>query len=317
MKLVNRLTYVLTLCAVSVSPCLVADCTDEVKDCQSGTFGEAHFEITDKPWGPNFSKSILAEVGNRSVRANGTVGWRACEEHWLKVSGEYLTQKQCYDFKIGKKDHWVQQAGVGAEYKQLFEIGYFSFLTTSGYYSYAPSKELSRHFCELASALVSRRIAGSHAWGGAFGFSFAILCDGLITVKANYDKVNYMRNYEEKLTSSGFGATIELEKRLYGQWDFNLLAELRRPFHYYFVSLTDHFVCYNGVSAGLFASYTNGMSHLPSQAAIGIQAAYTWQPFDCCEDPCILSFLTFDHWAKAPAFYAPEVLAIAEKLMLR
>lgn len=294
-----------------VAAFLQADCSDPYAHKRNAFLMPIGRVIVTPSFGDHYATSLLLEGGLRDARANLTLGTQM-EMGRLKVSGEYLTQRLTYDFASGKTHQWVQQGAVGAHYQHLLDCQALKALDLKGYYSYAPSKNLSNRTCD--DYIIERRIAGSNAWGVSFGGVATPFCEDLLNVTVAYDHVKYRRQFKSDKTVQGFGGTIDYTFRLQCCLDVNLKAEFRRPYNYYGLKFAWHRD--PNWTVGLFAGYTAGKYHLPRSTSAGIEFAYLFDSCGCVQrDACppLWTACDIQSWVQAPAVMMPEVLAIVDQ----
>lgn len=263
-----------------------------------------------------FAFSFLGEAGVRNFRINGTAGTWTTERSRLKIGGEFVDQRLSWNFRSGKSRHWVQQSGLGADWQYLIDCQCLKAFDFKGFYSYSPSKNLNSEVWQGERTF--RRILGARNYGGAVSATLAFNDTSTLEVAAIYDHVCYSRriDHTHKLVT-GIGGGFTFTSRLPGCVDFTLQAEFRRPFNFYGIKFSYPKGFGSAVTSAVFANYTRGKAGLPNALAVGLEFAFN---FGGCEsnanycgplwDPCNLA-----EWAAVPAFYSPEVLAIADDLV--
>lgn len=295
-----------------VAALLQADCDDTSTHKRNAWLMPIGRVVLTPSLGDHYGASLLAEGGLRDARANVTLGTQM-EFGRLKVSGEYLTQRLSYVFNSGKTHKWVQQGAVGLDYQHLLDYQVLKALDLKGYYSYAPSRNLSSREC--GNYTIQRRIAGSNAWGVNFGGVLTPFCEDLLNVTVGYDHVKYRRKHQHEKTVQGFGGSIDYTFRLQCCVDVNLKADFRRPYNYYGIKFAWHRD--RNWTAGLWAGYTAGKYHLPRSTAAGIEFAYFFDDVCGCDTrpdcPPLWSACDLQAWVAVPAIYMPEVLAIVDQ----
>ena len=273
--------------------------------------------------------SILGEAGAKNLRLGGTLGVRLEEDHYLKMSADYLLQKITYSFLTGHANEWVSQIALGGAYQ--YDIGGANEpqLNMNAFLSYAPSKSLSATFASftdntgsLSSIYEQRRIAGSFATGISPGFTVIPWRGARTGVALNYDRVRYDKIFAPQQNATGFGGTANLKQALSCDIDLAVAAAVRAPFNYYQAGLTYHPLPHiAGWQFGLDTGYTSGKVTLPNSWNIGVSINYhvgeidhpTYMHFPGDSD--VIRAAANDRlivWTEAPAVYLPQVLAIAD-----
>lgn len=279
---------------------------------------ELTFSCTPREIGDNSGVAFLAEGGRRNLRFNGTYGMLFDEDNRFKVSAEYLQQKLGYHFSTGKADRWVRQYAIGAAYGHEFCNPYITCGEITGYFSHAPNHYLGD--AECAGELVSRRIAGSYAYGVEASATISLWPCAFLFLDAIYDSVAYQRKFHSRKYVNGFGGSVGFSHQFYNGLGVDLKAEFRRPFNYYRAGLRWFPSEYSGLSLGVYASYVRGKYQLPNNTTAGLEVTYTfsdlfspssWFGLEACEPVCCCPQLRC--WVSKPAVYLPQVLAIAEE----
>lgn len=276
--------------------------------------------------------SLLAEVGPRNYRLNGTYGFFSNEQHRFKFSGEYLAEKLQYKFESGKTRRWMHQLGLGGKYQYWFQCpGIIKGLQLHGVYSNSYNHKLGRVHCTSENLTLKRRIAGAWFYAVEGGVVLTPWECGTFVASISYDQVQYKRQHQSKHRVSGVGATFELTQKL--AYDYTLVAraEFKRPFNYLEALLSWNHQCGCGdLTLGIFGSHTWGKSRLPSATSAGIELGFNFgvTGLNCgtspCCDPCGVSCYDpcapvccdrgdLAAWVASPAVYMPIVLAIADE----
>lgn len=274
--------------------------------------------------------SVAGEVGLKNFRVGGTVGWRATDKQWLKVSAEYLLQRITYPFFFGNQDEWVQQGAIGAFYQyHFFNACWDPTVDIRAWYSHAPSKSLNtKHgFFTNAAGIVQsfadhRRIAGSNAGGITPGITFHPWGGTVFGLDLNWDDVQYDKNHSPQEDAKGFGGTARLSQVITDDILLDLSAAIRQPFNNYAASINWVNVSFFGKwSLGLIGDYTAGKHTLPSTWDVGINANYFVD--HACDSACMRRAAAqfanlncadnFLAWTSDPAVYLPQVLAIPDE----
>jgi hypothetical protein len=279
----------------------------------------ARFILTPELKSEDLGVSFLGEVGPRTYRANGTVGYAYHGNQRIKLSGEYLKDKLKYNFHHDESSRkWVEQWAVGADYEYLVSYGCIDTFNMGGAYSDAQSKHLNNVL--LNNGRLQRNIAGSHYWDVNIGTSFTPWKGGSINFDLVYDQVKYKRRFHHHKTIRGVGAEIALTQNLFQGIDFSIHGAVRRPYREIGALLTwDNPTKWKGLGLGLFVDYVQGRSHLPDETTFGIQFAYHFGQSSCkpAESACCPGPRSFHSWIAKPSVYRPTVFAVAEHETLR
>lgn len=281
----------------------------------------------------NILVSFLGEIGKYNYRINGTIGSQLDFHQRVKFSFEYLRQRLAYRFSTGTHNQWVLQGAFGAAYQYQIEDYWLTSMEFSAYYSFAPSHHLHRIQFSDDTLTVFRNIAGSDAFGLKIGGSMEPWCLANLTVAVDYDNVKYRKKYSHEHYVAGLGGVVELNQCLPYGFNFDAVAEIRRPFNYYraLLNWTTAMKCgFAGI--GVFGSHTEGKRyHLPNNTTAGIEISYSFGNPSVCTDlycsdtynencmygynecgdlnPCLTA------WVRQPAVYMPQVLAVPDELI--
>ena len=283
----------------------------------------------------NMAGMAALEAGPRNYRAAATLGWAINTDNRIKLTGEYLRQDIDYTFFSGVTRQWVQQLAVGLDYQYAFNDRFQDYFTLKGFYSHAPSVNLSTVYGaytapagNLTTFADLRRIAGSNAGGISPGITTHLWQGGEATLAANWDDVVYDKIYAPKKTAQGFGGTLSVTQMLqiYNQtFQIGASASDRAPFNNYTAEV-DWIKPYptSKLTVGIFGGYVQGKATLPNTSIVGInlafamdappaprvEAAYKDAPPPRVQQPSLAS------WVSDPAVYMPQVLAIPDESVL-
>ena len=278
--------------------------------------------------------SLLGEVGNRNFRCNGTYGQYLTSYQRFKFSGEFLAEQLEYKSLTEQKGKMVYQYALGGAYQfllpnlqgvYLLPIGCFESLDLGGSYSHAFSKRLS----------ILQRIAGSNGGFGYIGSGLRLWTNGLFSARADYDYVQYNREFESKLRVNGWGGSFNFAQPICGSLVLNLFSEFRKPFYFYEFGLDWDCPLNCGImNWGIYGNYTEGKKGLPNVATAGVRLSLafgtktvrknpsdfsTCAPCDaptaipCCyHDFCNPCERDLSGWVASPAVYVPIVLAVTD-----
>ncbi|MCD6040108.1 MAG: hypothetical protein K0S27_1508 [Gammaproteobacteria bacterium] len=271
--------------------------------------------------GQDISSSLGIEGGPRHYRGNATLGWMLAQNHRIKFTGEYLWQKIDYSFYSGVTRQWVNQGAVGANYQYMLFDGVLNDLRLDGYYSYAPSTNLST----LSGTFVSsntlsytdqRRIAGSNAAGISPGFDLHPWYGARAVISMNYDNVHYHTHYLPTPHYSGVGGTIDFKQNLSTHLQLNLSAASRIILNNYQAGLSWNQPIESGVlRVGITGEYNKGKHTLPNTSLVALNLNYIFDKTVPLADDDIDDKLppSLSTWVTEPAVHMPQVLAIADE----
>lgn len=304
---IKSLFFFLALTLAALTPQLQAHST------KHNDLPVARFVLTpDSCCTDEFGVSVLGEIGPRSYRGNGTVGyaWDDCQR--VKFGGEYLGEKLRYNFgHCDRERKWVEQWAVGAQYQYKVCCNCIDTIDLGGGYSRATSKHLSNH------NFIARRIAGGKYWDVYGGASITPWECGTFYFDVSYDDIRYDRHFHCKDKHvRGVGGDLALTQQFGCDVDFTIHAAFKRPYREIGAYANWNNPCnWNGWGFGLFIDYVQGRDHLPNETTYGIQLAYSFGFGDCCKQVCCPAPCcgqSMKEWVADPAIYRPTVFAIAE-----
>lgn len=187
--------------------------------------------------------AFLFDAGSKEYRLNGTLAHAFTEHQRLKLSAEYLGEKNNYIFVSGPVDKWVSQAAAGLTYEYLFPGHFLKDINLNTFYSKAQNKDLGEVlFYDPTSpsglSINGRRIAGGEDKSGSLGMDFLPTKTTLFGAALNYDDVRYDMHYEitpqnPDPSSSGFGGTLTLEQLLGKYFKVKLSGSKRKIYDNY------------------------------------------------------------------------------------
>lgn len=313
------MTYAALLPAWDVD-CLGCSCDNKkAKD----TFFVGRVVVQPENINPWCASSFLLEGGERHFRGSGTFGLDLSSDDRMKVTGEWLLEKNSYNFCSGKARAWLNQWALGFAYQHLFCNPYILSFDVGATYSRAYGKGIGTQSCSIQSD-IKRYIAGSEAIDARLGATFFSFCDGILSLYATYDKVEYLKRYYPDEEESGFGGGAKIVQPLYPCLDLVAGVEVRPPYNYYNAELNwvSEFCCYD-YTLGFFGAYTQGKGGLSNDGRLGIQIAVNFGSTNCrerdqergygCGSSVIGRALDFNTWVMTPAVYRPKVLAIKDQ----
>lgn len=355
-KLLVKSAFFLALLAIGLQVLPVAaQESEEIITCDHSRgkttdnfFGYARLFTTPVFVCDNNAISLMAEVGPKNYRLNGTWGF-ICDQHHFKIGAEYLWQKFHYKWITGKTERWDRQWAIGAKYQYLFDdcccdpcdcnpccCNWIDGIQISAAYSNSPGHHVSTLICN-DPPFVARNLGDSWFAGAEIGAIFSPWECGTIIVGVGYDYVRYCKNihgdvFEESAHGhkhcSGVGGSIEFDQRFCCNWGLHVIAQFKRPFNYLegLLSYTYRTDC-GDLLLGVFGAHTWGKCGLNSSSAAGVELGFAfgidncWNfvwcdpcscPSDCC-NPCAYSELS--DWVSLPAVYIPEVLTVPNQLL--
>ena len=273
----------------------------------------------------NTAATVGLEAGPRDYRATGTFGWQADPRQRVKFTGEYLTQDIDYNFYSGVSRQWVQQGAVGLAYQYALNDKFENYLSLSGFYSHAPSKNLSTKtgsFTTSSSTLTNwadmRRIAGSNAGGLSPSITTHLWEGSEATVGINWDDVVYDNRNQPQKKAQGFGASASVSQLLLVRGEnfkASASAAARAPFDHYQAEV-DWIKPYptSSLLVGVFGGYVIGKFTLPNTSIVGLNVAYTMDTPAPHNAPAQqANAQTFLSWMGEAAVRMPQVLAIVDE----
>ncbi|CRX39168.1 putative secreted protein [Estrella lausannensis] len=267
--------------------------------------------------------SFLLEGSQDLFRGSGTIGLDLSADDRMKVTGEWLSQNSSFNFCSGTKKRWIHQWAAGFAYQHLFCNPYILSFDAGVCYSHAFGRSLGTKACSTQSD-VKRYIAGAKAFDATLGATFFSFCDGVLSLFATYDKVEYKKKYFEDKEEKGFGGGVKLVQPVIPCVDLVVGAEVRQPYNYYNAELNwvSELFCYD-YTLGLFGAYTQGKGGLCNDGRLGVQIAVNLGSTNCRERAAscgngsgrsvIGRALDFNNWVMTPAVYRPKVLAVKDQ----
>ncbi len=153
------------------------------------------------------------------MRGSGTYGVYLTPTERFKLSGEYLTQKLDFHLDSGSDKKWVSQVAFGAEYQYLLKDDFFKSIELGTAYSHAYKTH--------------HNISGSNGSLSFLGTTARLWTCAFISVAAEYDWVEFERDYHHDSLSNGFGGSVDFVQRFGKDFSLNLGAEFREPFNSY------------------------------------------------------------------------------------
>lgn len=271
---------------------------------------------------------LKAEVGDKTMRANGTYGFLIGSHDELKISGEYLRQDLGFDFASGTTYQWIGQSAGGLSYQHILPNKWLNALSANVYYSRAQNKELSSEqvIQNGITYLDERNIVGATAEGLSLNATFLTSPRVRLTPSLSFDSVVYPNHYEnhdddsnkqfggglkwEQLITKQFKSEIDASARAYGN---DILAKIDWAMPAGFGKRIEW-----GVSAEHFTNKVSG----PDNNQISLNFSYQWDGKSTNQTIGFSDFKPTDMqdlttWVATPAVYMPEVLAVADEEMLR
>lgn len=268
----------------------------------------------------NHAFAVLGEVGLRHLRGNLTFGTTFTETQRAKLSVDLLRQKITYPFFSGNTNEWMNQFAIGGVYQWGQLETSIAMGNLSIYYSHARSKRLATQsgtYLDTSGIEYNftnyRRIAGSNAIGAAPGVIISPWQKARLELDLNYDHVRYDTQYSNTSLVDGFGGSVYLEQAFLNHVQFNLGAEIRKPFNNYQAGLMWLVPTVAGTwNVGLQGNYNVGKSRLPDTYNILLTGSFALDtiPFQSAASPRQFSITEF---VRKPAVYMPQVLAIPDE----
>ncbi len=271
--------------------------------------------------------SVLGEVAPRNFRLNGTFAYQVCDNHYFKISTDWLTQKLRYR-PVKHRHIWVHEESYGAAYAYTWDCGILSTLDANVYYSRAHNKDfsdlISQSIDPVTDAVVTstlrRHVAGASFWGLSAGFTIEPIECTSVSLALNYDDVDYRTKFRSLDSKTGLGGTLAIHYQWSDCVGIDFSGCWRKPYDDYQAAINWFFEgcgqC-DRFALGIFGGYTHAKYGVPNVGNAGLQLAY-WVGDNkgCCNnscnyDPCCEPCREFDivAWASRPAVYDPVVVA--------
>lgn len=280
---------------------------------QKNRLPEFRFEPAPIPIDALNACAFFIQGGPLSFRSNATYGHQLDEQHFLKFSGEYLTQKLGFNFDHGKAHRWVLQGACGASYRYLACSDWLEYIDAGLIYSHSWGRQLHIKMSRIVNVIDQRRIAGANAVSMNVNGGFCLWETGLIELRGFYDYAHFHKKYASSPTLSGLGAGISFTQNLFMFGTLQLGADFRRPYNYFFATYSAPILAFDQNTAlAVFAERTIGRDRVASSSRIGISLELSFGPMRRCSDQtCTTSCALLDFVAR-PAVYMPEVLAMSD-----
>jgi hypothetical protein len=259
--------------------------------------------------------SGLVQIGMRDIRVNGTYALSIEDKHLFKVSAEYLHEKLGFGFQAGRIHAWVYQYAVGAEYRLCSPCTLMDYVDLGLNYSHSPSRDFHQKLVPEEDLINNRRIAGADAVA-AQAQSLWTVGKGSIGGALFYDYVRYRRTLQHEKVVTGPGLGLNVHYPLWTGTKIHLNAELRRPYLFLEARLGWNMRFWKlPIGSSLFIESVRGFQSLPSSTRFGVEFAFHFNPpqkKNCTpvDYSCPTAVQLF---AKMPAVYRPQVLAISDE----
>ncbi len=254
----------------------------------------------------------LLQAGLRDIRVNGTYAISFQESHLFKCTFEYLREKLGFHFESGHVHEWVDQYGVGAAYRLETPCEWIEYVDLGATYSHGFDKKLPEKLVPDENQINMRRICGADMWGVQAGSRWTIGA-GMLGATLFYDYLQFNRKFEGKRILEGPGGGLHYHYPFAG-FMLHLNGEIRRPYLFLEARINGSVTNFcKGLGWGLFIESTKGFDSIPNSTRFGIEISKQFgkspSSSDCsCEDlEAVLCF------ARAPAIYRPQVLAISDE----
>lgn len=276
------------------------------------------FRLAPEPidWEGQHAVTGFLQVGPKSFRASGTYGMTIADDHRLKISIEYLTQKLGFAFASGRVHRWAAQTAIGCAYHLPLNYEWVDHVDMGMTYSYAFNRKLGSKLTSGINTIVHRRLAGASDLNLFASTSLSLWAESHLTGQLFYDWICFHRHYQKTLEKRGFGCGIQLSQRLFRKWQILLGVELHEPYVYYHAILGSAFFALGRTcDFGIFAEKVVGRYQaVPNTSRVGIEVQFAFGTTDCksaSSDASRLSPLAA--WVMSPAVYVPEVLATQDE----
>jgi hypothetical protein len=240
----------------------------------------------------------LFEAGsNGYYRGNLTWAAQGSEQHWFKVSGEYLLEHQDINFESDPRNIWVDQYAAGGTYQYFPSLNWPVAVLGNTYMSYAPSERVNDF----------QRISEAIAYGGNAGVDVFFPTRTQIEALLRYDVATFHNAFSADNTEQGIGGSGFIKQ--YIGCDLNLTAgtDITAIYNNYYTAFNMLFPF--GTQAfqiGIKGAYNVPHENL-TRSLIGM-VTFGLQP----QQGCGMSESkreTLASFASRPAVYMPTVLA--------
>lgn len=292
---------------------LSAFTTVEARSTKHNNLPMARFVVTPDLACDDFGVSLLGEIGSRTYRGNGSVGfaWDNCSR--VKIGGEYLGDKLRYNFgRCDQERKWTQQWAVGGQYEYLLCCDCIESIAVGVDYSRAKTNHLNDR--EIDGEFIGRHIAGSRYWDVYAGATVQPWECAHLFAALTFDDIRFDKRFHcKKKYHRGVGVEFVLTQDLDCNVDFTIHGAWRQPYREIgaYANWNNPCDCF-GWGVGLFVDYVNGRNHVPNALLYGIQLSYSFGLDDCCPtvcqpEPCCGK--SMKNWVADPAVYRPIVFA--------
>ncbi len=240
----------------------------------------------------------LFEVGsNGYYRGNLTFAAQGSEQHWFKVSGEYLVEHQEINFEADPRNIWVDQYAAGGTYQYFPTLAWPVAVLGNTYMSYAPSQHVNDF----------QRISEAMAYGGNAGVDIFLPSRTQLEAVLRYDVVNFHNAFSPDNTEQGFGGSGFIKQ--YIGCDLNMTAgtDITAIYNNYYAAFNMLFpLGTQAFQLGIKGEYNDPHEDL-TRSLIGM-VTFGLQPQQTC-GMSVAKRETLASFASRPAVYMPTVLA--------
>lgn len=269
--------------------------------------------------------SVAADAGKDEYRGSVTVARALTKQQRVKVTAEYLAQRQDYEFSSGKTDQWVGQNGYGVTYQYLIPDFLVRDVNVNGFYVRAIGKSLSsRDYTQNGLNYRNyRHIAGGVDKSISAGLDLLPLPQSLIGLSVNYDNLHYDGRYESlhRENSTGVGAGITLNQIINKQLQLQLGAS-DRAFEQTYQAEFDwllHAEPGAQLVLQLLGSRVIGHAGLSNDTSVGVNVTYNFGGSAIKQPTYDTSFShtgvlgDLASWTAVPAVDMHQVLAVVDQ----
>jgi hypothetical protein len=157
-------------------------------------------------------------VGQKTMRTNATYGFSLFDNHFFKVTDDFLYQKLKFDFgaDFGKHEERVYQNAIGAAYRYDVGGSFLKGLEVSSYFSYAPSKKSTfkpEPFIYVPTdedgvyrtVIFHGRLAGSKIYHQSASIDVSPWQDSLLTFGVDYEWYDFDEKWTKKISDTNLG----------------------------------------------------------------------------------------------------------------
>lgn len=227
--------------------------------------------------------SILIEYGDFQKRLDVTLAFAVAENQRVKLSAEFLSQNNNYNFFSESTVAQVGQKVVGGEYEYITKRKFPYAFHIGGYYFSANDKDFrNKAFAtETGNYIDYRHVIGASGGGVQIGPRLKPWRGANLKVGFGYDEVNFSPIAEPSKSSSGFGSNIYFTQRITKKIKLDATMQHREPYQQYTAGLS--WLAYQNQQKGkelgfkLMGRYVMGDAlYFSNESIVGLSLVYQW-----------------------------------------